>query len=270
MKNIFKYIIPSLVLAFAFVSCDSTMDDKAIIDAQYENQFSTATINLASVDAPAYNTVVVNCTVGNVNDVAEQGIQFAATNDFSNVAYTPNETVEVSFSITTSGLEELTTYYVRAYAMSKNGNVVYSEVKQVTTPEAPSTPLNGTYTVTEVDRNNAGNWIPASETYKMTIEFEEGSTNIVNITNIWDGGMTVQGVYDEEAHTITVPNYQILYVHPSYGDVWIQAVKPDFSDYDDSVTFEFTPRGGRMVCTPMGAICEAGAFGYFYLIMQHD
>lgn len=269
MKNIFKYIIPSLALALTLASCDSTMDDKASIDAKYEGQFKTATISIASVDAPAYNTVVTTCTVGDANDVAEQGIQFSTTNDFTGVAYTSNETVEASFSIETSGLAELTTYYVRAYAVSKNGNVVFSEVQQIKTPEAPATPLNGTYTATEYARSNAGTW-NVSRTYKINIEFAEGSTTLVNITNIWGGGYTVQGEYDEESQTITVPSYQIIDVHPSYGDVWIMAILPDFSDYTDAVTFQFTPRGGHMTCTPMAAQCAAGNFSFFYLDMEHD
>ena len=33
MKNIFKYMIPCLAVAFGLTSCNSTMDDKAAIDA---------------------------------------------------------------------------------------------------------------------------------------------------------------------------------------------------------------------------------------------
>ena len=36
MKNIFKYMIPCLAVAFGLTSCNSTMDDKASIDAMYE------------------------------------------------------------------------------------------------------------------------------------------------------------------------------------------------------------------------------------------
>lgn len=269
MKNLFKYIIPCLAVALTLTSCYDTKDDKAGIDASYESKYATPTASI-QVTAPAHNTVNVSLTVDDPSLVAEQGIQLSMTNDFAEIDTYVNDTIEAVYSEEIGGFEELTTVYVRGYAMGRNGQVVYTSVQSITTPEAPQTPLAGTYTVIEVDRNNAGAWVPAAETYQMTVAFEEGSEEIVNITNIWDGGKTVQGVYDVATHTITVPNYQILYVHPSYGEVWIQGFKPDMSDYSDAVTFTFNPRGGRMVSTPMGAICALGAFGYFYLDMQHD
>ena len=269
MKNIFKYIIPCLAMAFAFASCDDTMDDKSVIDSQYESQFKTATISISSLTAPAFNTINVACAVGDANDVAEQGIQISTTDNFDNASYMVNDTVEAAFSMDVDGLDELSTYYVRAYAMSKNGNVVYSNSQSITTPEAPTIPIEGVYTATEIDRDDAGNWKPADR-YKMLIEFEEGSTEIVNITNIWNGGMTVQGVYDEAKGTITVPNYLVIYNHATYGEVWIQGVNQAVSAYTSSVTFTYNKKGGLMVSTPMGAICAAGAFGFFYLEMQHD
>ena len=81
--------------------------------------------------------------------------------------------------------------------------------------------------------------------------------------------MTIQGQYDEATGVITVPNMQVIYVHDSYGDVWIRGVEMDFSDYSDAVYFQFTPLGGKLDSTPMGAICSAGTFGYFYLTMEH-
>ena len=81
--------------------------------------------------------------------------------------------------------------------------------------------------------------------------------------------MTVQGQYDKDKGIITVPNMQVIYVHASYGDVWIRGVNDQVSGYTDAVTFTFTPLGGKMQSTPMGAICGAGPFGYFYLDMEH-
>lgn len=265
MKKIFKYILPCLSLMLVFASCNDTMDDKASIDASYEKQFKTATVSIASVTAPTYNSVQVNCTVGDVKDVAEQGIQFSETEDMTNVDFIPNDTIAAEYTMTVDGLEELSTYYVRAYAMSKNGVPVYSEVKQITTPEAPPTPLAGNYIATEYDYES-GVWEPIAP-YEISIEFEEGSETNVLITNIWEGGMTVKGIYDAETQTITVPNYELIYNHPTYGDVWMES----FDDEDENaIIFHFNPRGGRMTSTVMGAICELGAFGYFYLDMQHE
>ena len=91
----------------------------------------------------------------------------------------------------------------------------------------------------------------------------------MNIYNIWDAEGTVKGQYDAATGIITVPNMQVIYVHKSYGDVWIRGVMKDMSGYADAVYFNFTALGGKMECTPMGAICSAGSFGYFYLTMEH-
>ena len=270
MKNIFKYMIPCLAVAFGLTSCNSTMDDKASIDAMYEKA-TTAVATLGSTNADDYQTITVNGSVTNQAEVVEVGFQVSKASDFSAGAtyYNVDEVVQ-DFSCTIGGLEEKTTYYVRAYAATRTAGIIFSEAKTVTTPAAPIFPLDGTYTVKEMAFDDeSGEWVAPEETYEITVAFDEKDPTIVNITNIWDGGMTVQGQYDEAKGTITVPNMQVIYVHASYGDVWIRGVNDQVSGYTDAVTFTFTPLGGKMQSTPMGAICGAGAFGYFYLDMEH-
>lgn len=265
MKKIFKYILPCLSLMLAFTSCYDTMDDKASIDAAYEKQFKNATVSIASVTAPAYNTVEVTCTVGDVKDVAEQGIQFSKTEDMTGAKFLPNDTIEAEYTLTVDGLEEATTYYVRAYAMSKTGVPVYSKVQAITTPEAPGSTVDGTYIATEYTYDN-GNWIQGKP-YEITIEFAEGSETTVLITNIWGGGMTVEGIYDPENNTITVPNYSVIFNYPGFGDFWLES----YDDEDeDAIIFHFNPRGGSMESTVMGVIFEQGAYEFLYLVMQHE
>ena len=117
--------------------------------------------------------------------------------------------------------------------------------------------------------DESGEWVAPDETYEITVAFDEKDPTIVNITNIWDGGMTVQGQYDEAKGTITVPNMQVIYVHPTYGDVWIQGLTADLDDDAKGVTFSFTPLGGKLKSTPMAARCGAGDFSWFYLDMEH-
>lgn len=271
MKNIFKLMIPCMAFAFSLASCDKTMDDKASIDAQYERATS-ATVSLSGVSAVDFQTITASANVGSESEVIEEGIQLCSSADFAKgVSSFANEEVASSFSIEVPGLAELTTYYVRAYAMTRTAGLIVTEPQSVTTPRAPIFPLDGTYTVTEWDvEDDYETWTPAAETYEMTITFDESDPTIVNITNIWDGGMTVQGQYDPESGIITVPNMQIIYVHGTYGDIWIRGVEKDFSDYSDAVYFQFTALGGKMESTPMGAICNAGTFGYFYLTMEHQ
>lgn len=270
MKKIFKYIIPCMALAFAMTSCDSTMDDKASIDAQYAKA-SSATVSLTAASAVDFQTITAAVSVGNHSEVVEEGVQISTAADFSaNVTSVPNDTVDASFEVTKGGLAEQTSYYVRAYAVTKTAGTIVTEAQTITTPKAPIFPIDGKYTAIEWGFNDeTGEW-EAGAPYEVTVEFDAADPTMINITNIWDGGMTVKGQYDEAKGTITVPNEQVIYVHPSYGDVWIQGVNSAISAYTDAVTFQFTALGGKMQSTPMGAVCGAGSFGYFYLTMEHQ
>ena len=260
-----------MAFAFSLTSCDKTMDDKASIDAQYERATS-ATVSLSGVSAVDFQTITASANIGSESEVIEEGIQLCASADFAKgVSSYANDEVASSFSIEIPGLAELTTYYVRAYAMTRTAGLIVTEPQSVTTPKAPIFPLDGTYTVTEWDvEDDYETWTPAAETYEMTITFDEADPSIVNITNIWDGGMTVQGQYDAETGIITVPNMQIIYVHNTYGDVWLRGIDLDEGVYTDCVYFQFTALGGKMVSTSMAAQCAAGDFGYFYLTMEHQ
>ena len=173
MKNIFKLMIPCMAFAFSLTSCDKTMDDKATIDAQYEKATS-ATVSLGSVSAVDFQTITASANVGSESEVIEEGIQLCASADFDKgITSVPNDTVVSSFSIDFGGLAEQTTYYVRAYAMTRTAGLIVTEPQSVTTPKAPIFPLDGTYTVTEWDvEDDYVTWTPAAETYEMTITFD--------------------------------------------------------------------------------------------------
>ena len=259
MKNIFKYMIPCLVVAFGLTSCNSTMDDKASIDAMYEKA-TTAVVTLGNTNADDYQTITLDGAVTNEAEVIEVGFQISKASDFSaGATYYHVDEVVSNFSYTIAGLAEKTTYYVRAYAATRTAGIIFSESKTVTTPAAPIFPLDGTYTVKEMAFDDeSGEWVAPEETYEITVAFDEKNR-----------GMTVQGQYDEAKGTITVPNMQLIYVHGTYGDVWIQSLTPDLDDDPSGVTFTFTALGGKLKSTPMAARCGAGDFAYFYLDMEH-
>ena len=269
MKSILKLMIPCLAVAFTLSSCNDTMDDKAEIDAKYEKA-SSAAVALTSATAVDFQSMTATASVTNPAETIEVGVQVSPSTDFtSDVITLVNDTSEATFTVTTGGLAEQTTYYVRAYAMTRTAGLIVSSAQTITTPKAPIFPLDGVYTATEWDLNDNDEWENGGQ-YEIKIEFDAEDPTIVNITNIWDGGMTIQGQYNEAKGTITVPNMQIIYVHPSYGDVWIRGVNSEVSAYTSAVTFQFTSLGGKMESTPIGAICGAGSFGYFYLTMEHQ
>jgi len=269
MKNIFKLMIPCLAVAFALTSCNDTMDDKAVIDAKYEKA-TTATVALGDVEAVDFQTISAVFSATGAAEILEQGIQVAESNDFSNTVQTyASAKIGELDTIEVSKLTELTTYYVRSYVVTRTAGTIVSEVKSVTTPKAPIFSIDGEYVATEWDYNqDTGEWENGGQ-YEITITPDADDPTILNISNIWDGGMTVQGQYDAAKGIVTVPNMQVIYVHANYGDVWIRGVNSAVTGYTSAVQFQFTALGGKMQSTPMGAICAAGAFGYFYLTMEH-
>ena len=269
MKNIFKLMIPCLAVAFALTSCNDTMDDKAVIDAKYEKA-TTATVALGDVEAVDFQTISAVFSATGAAEILEQGIQVAESSDFSNTIQTyASAKIGELDTIEVSKLTELTTYYVRSYVVTRTAGTIVSEVKSVTTPKAPIFPINGEYVAIEWDYNkDSKEWV-AADTYDIAVEFDAEDPSIVNITNLWGGGMTVQGQYDEAKGVVTVPNNQIIYVHPDHGDVWLKGINYEVTAWTSAVTFQFTALGGKMNSTPMAAQCSAGNFGFFYLTMEH-
>lgn len=268
MKNIFKYMIPCLAVAFGLTSCNSTMDDKAAIDAMYQKA-TTAVVTLGNTNADDFQTITVDGAVTNEAEVIEVGFQISKASDFSaGATYYHVDEVVSNFSCTIAGLAEKTTYYVRAYAATRTAGIIFSESKTVTTPAAPIYPLDGVYTATEFERDEDGNW-NAGKPFEMTIAFDEKDPTIVYITNIWGGKMTVKGQYDEAKGTIIVPNDQVIYNYEGYGDFWIHGVKDDFSGYASAVTFKFTALGGKMESGKMAIQYSEGDYTYVYYVMEH-
>ena len=271
MKIILKLMIPCL--AFVLTGCYDTMDDKAEIDAQYEKisgELPTMTVNAEAVD---YQSVAVNGTVNRLDDAVEVGILFSDDKDFASYQAYAADTLLNEFDVVIDKLNETTTYYACAYVLTKASEIVKSDIVEVTTPAAPIFDLVGTYTVNEFEYGKNG--LASTGTYEMTVEYEQGSTTNVLITNLWDAGTTLTGTYDEATNTITVPNNQLLYTHPTYGPLSIIGVLPDDSDMTNGVTFEFTPLGGTMVSSTFEALITTGQYAGntlnypTYVEMQH-
>lgn len=257
MKNIFKTLIPCLVLSFAVTSCYDEIEDKSSIDSQYE-QASNVAVSLGEVSVVSFSEITANASISDTINVLEVGVMVSKTQDFSSYTAYAENNLALSFKKSITGLSEETTYYVRAYAYTVAGGTVVSEPISVKTPAAPIYDLDGIYTCDEYDESGEFNG-----SYEVKISFVEGSTTDVLITNIWEGGMTVSGTFDAKTGKLTIPANQVILVHPSYGDVWIEA--------EDGVALigQFTPKGGYLNTGVFGAVCSAGYFGYQYLKMTH-
>lgn len=261
MKNIFKTLIPCLALALGVTGCYDEMDDKAVIDAQYALA-SAPTVSMSSAAADDHASATVAASISAVDGVVESGFMVAGSSEFSDAkSYIVEKSASISAQVT--GLAEMTTYYVKAYAYLADGRLVYSEPTTFTTKEAPSFELAGAYAAMDYDAETGE---AASEAYEVTVELNGTEAKI---TNIWDGGETVVGTYDEATQTVTVPTQQLIYVHASYGNVNMVAVNDAISAYTEAVVFQFTPKGGFFVSSNWGAVCSAGSFGYYYVEMSH-
>lgn len=259
MKNIFKTLIPCLALAMGLTGCYDEMDDKSVVDAKHVLA-NTPTVTISSATANDHSSMTIEASISSVEGVVESGFMVAESSDFADATpYIVENATTISTQVT--GLAELTTYHVKAYAFLGDGRLVYSEPSTVTTLEAPIYELAGTYAATEFDAETG----EAAGSYDVTIELNGTEAKI---TNLWDGGMTVVGTYDEANQTVTIPTQQLIYVHPNYGDVFMMAINSS-AKYIDAVTCKFTPKGGIFVTSYWAAVCSAGTFGYSWVEMAH-
>lgn len=274
MKNIFKYFIPAMALVFSMTSCYDTMDDKADIDAKYESKFEAPTISIADAASPFYSTIDVTLAIADTSTALEIGVQVADEDgSFEEAEFIAADSVSNNYVLSVEGFEELTTYTIRAYAVPTNGGaIVYSEAMDVTTISAPLVDLAGTYTVVDY-KYASGAWEQFCNPYQVTIAFDEGSDDIVNVTGLAFGSiqrysagepLTVQGMYDADAQTVTIPNNAVVANTTSYGNIWIVA------DEAPALVLKFNPKGGAIESEISAYKCGAGNLGYFYHVMQHD
>lgn len=267
MKKFFKYLIPCMAFALALTSCNETMDDKAVIDAKHES-FDIPEFNVSSAAAMNYESALLTGAVSDLDNVQEVGFQIATDAQFTDGVLFPCEELTSPFSAEIEGLNEKTTYYVRAYVFTKSGVTLYSEATTFTTPKAPIYSIDGAYTVTEYDANTG----EVNGTYQMNVTFDGTNPNKVYISNIWDGGETIQGVYDSATNTISVPTNQNIYYYDGYGYVIARGVNDAITAFVNKITFTFTPLGGTMVSSIMQAYLPAASysFGFFYVSMKHN
>lgn len=256
MKNIFSKSI-AIFAAILMVSCNDVMDDKSVIDASFL-QLPAPEIT-AVAEALDYQSVKATVTVSDSTFVQEVGILFVDGKDSSYVA---SKNVLTVSEVTVEKLEELTTYAVIPYVMTKSGKIVFGKSVNVTTPKKPVITPDGTYVVTEYEYDSdEGKFIASEETYEMTIAFAEGSDTKMLITGFWGYNETVEGVYDPETASITIASGQVIGEHSKYGTVTINGV-------NSAESFVLTADGFNYVSSAWNALVSAGSFGTFKVEMK--
>lgn len=272
-----------LTILVLLASCSDTMDDKADIDAKYDSgNATTVTLNADNI---VYNGVTLNIGYSDPSQVYEAGYEMSSSSDMSDPTYVVIQKATDSTSISSTYTQSVpltpgTTYYVRSYAFQRNGSTVYSEVATVTTPEYIY-PLNGTYSVTEYQYNQDTEKFEAETnedgspyTYDVTVEFEEGSTTDVKITNILGFGTEVEGIYDPDEKLVYIEspasNPITIGNHNRYGTIYCRSINSEFSAYVNNIIFQFDEKKGTLnTTTILNPIVSAGSFGYFQMECQH-
>ncbi len=193
-RNLFSIALIS-ALAIAFVGCndDLVKDD---IDAKYNRDATISAPVVTDVtDASATVTFTAEFDTTNLAGVY-CGVVISTTEDF--VDSTKFEVVLAPGEVKSFLVDSDTKYYAKSYIAVGTG-VKYSEVVTFQTEKAKEFEdkyLFGSYTAYDDEDTEA--------TYDMEISWIEGTSNRINIINLWNGGETVTASVDFEKKQIIV------------------------------------------------------------------
>ena len=272
MKNIFKTLIPCLVLAVGFTGCYDEMDDKASIDAKYALA-NVPTVTLSATNVIDYSSASVAASFSTVEGVVEVGFMVAASADFSGAKIYSASAVASSIEQALAGLAEQTTYNVKAYAYLGDGRMVYSDASSFTTPEAPALSaemLTGkTYTGTSTS-------VLYGDSYTMNVTLVADAADPTKIYvqnldpyfasygyNAANGFNIFEGVLDVEAETITVAQGQKI----GYYDVALVAfdnADPDAAAGYSDLVIKVVNKGAALKIVNAFGMDEGGFYELYY------
>ena len=271
MKNIFKSLIPCLVLAVGFTSCYDEMEDKASVDAKYALA-NVPTVTLSATNVIDYSSASVAASFSSVEGVVEVGFMVAASADFSGAKIYTASAVASSIEQALAGLAEQTTYNVKAYAYLGDGRMVYSDASSFTTPEAPALSaemLSGkTYTATVT------NYFGDVFTFNVTLVADAADPNKIWIHNLdpyfasygytaENGYNIFEGVLDVENETITIAQGQKI----GYGGVALVVfdnADPDAAAGYSDLVIKVINKGAALKVENAFGFNEGGFYDLFY------
>ena len=272
MKNIFKSLIPCLVLAVGFTSCYDEMEDKASVDAKYALA-NVPTVTLSATNVIDYSSASVAASFSTVEGVVEVGFMVAASADFSGAKIYTASAVASSIEQALAGLAEQTTYNVKAYAYLGDGRMVYSDASSFTTPEAPALSaamLSGkTYTA------SVTSYFGSNYNFAVTLVADAANPTKIYVQNLdpyfasygytaANGYNLFEGVLNVEAETITVAQGQPV----GYGDVALGVfdnADPDAATgYSDLVIKVISKGAALKIENAFGVVASDGWWELYY------
>ena len=271
MKNIFKSLIPCLVLAVGFTSCYDEMEDKASVDAKYALA-NVPTVTLSATNVIDYSSASVAASFSSVEGVVEVGFMVAASADFSGAKIYTASAVASSIEQALAGLAEQTTYNVKAYAYLGDGRMVYSDASSFTTPEAPALSaemLSGkTYTATVTS------YFGDVFNFAVTLVADAADPTKIYVQNLdpyfasygytaANGYNIFEGVLDVENETITIAQGQKI----GYGGVALVVfdnADPDAAAGYSDLVIKVISKGAALKVENAFGFNEGGFYDLFY------
>lgn len=212
-KQIFKIEVLLLLAVLFLVTCGDDPLVKSEVDAKHKVDDPALTISTPT--NLTATSVELSTTLSDLENVYEAGFLRSSSEDFKNPLSTLVELGDAQTLTTTIGLAPLTKYFVKAYAITKSGNTVFSDVVTFETPDAPFIDkISGRYRA-----SMDGYW---GDSYTSTITIkpheEEGKVTIENLDPYFfsngftaeKGFNTFEASYDEGALTITIQGGQLV------------------------------------------------------------
>lgn len=269
MKKIFN-ILPVVAVALAFVSCNSTMDDKDEIDAKYV--VGTApTVAIANA-AGGSSAVTVSGTVSDASKVVEVGVRVSSTEDMADPAYWPAAVVANEFTAVAKKLQPLTAYYIQVYSVAKDNQMTFSAVQRVSTgePEFGIAQLNGNVYTGATTAYWGDNY-----TFNFSLQIDSEDSTKVKVLDFdpfmasnefysTDGYNIYEGVIDWENKVIILEAGQ----ETGYKDTFIVGMDnpdPNLAENYDNIYLDVEAYGETVVIrNACGVMSEGGWYELYF------
>ncbi len=148
--TIYKSLIFLAVAAMFFVACT-----KEVSDVRLDPQLATSQV----LSVTSRTATVVGFVIAEGDGLSERGVCYATTNDpttsSGKVVFT-GEVKKATYTVKISGLDSVTTYYARAYAIGTEGTIYGDELSFTTLPEPPVVTTAAISAFSSIDATGGG------------------------------------------------------------------------------------------------------------------
>lgn len=129
--------------------------------------------------------------------------------------------------------------------------------------------VKGSYTVREYISYDFVTW-KQYRTYEMTISPKNPYSDVVGVTNLFNGDKTISGTLDTRSGDITLDPVPVIYYHERYGDIHAYLYDAEKDDIvDNPITLKYSSSERKYKSDPFLAKVEAGYLGLYYVEMEH-